>query len=116
MRRGQVWLVELDPSRGHEANKTRMVVIVSSDASNDVVHRLQRGVVTVVPLTSASKPAYDFQAAIPAEPGNGLEVNSIAQAEQIRAVDFSRFVRPLGTLRDEHCAAIDDAIITHLDL
>lgn len=52
MRRGEVRLVDLDPVRGSEANKQRPAVVVSNDRANAVAQRLERGVVTVVPLTS----------------------------------------------------------------
>jgi mRNA interferase MazF len=57
-----------------------------------------------------------FQALVPVEEGNGLDADSKAQAEQIRAVDFERFVTRIGTLRAERVAAIDAAILIHLDL
>ena len=116
MRRGEIWLVELDPVRGSEANKTRPCVIVSSDSSNIAVTRTHRGMVTVVPLTSSSRPPRNFQARVRADKSNGLSSDSTAQAEQIRAVDYSRFVRHIGILDWEQRAALDAAILTHLDL
>ena len=116
MRRSEVWLVELDPAVGSEANKTRPCVIVSNDSRNIVAARGGRSVVTIVPFTSAERPPRPFQARIPAEHGNGLAVDSIAQAEQIRSVDVARMVSRLGDLRTEHMAAIDAAIMLHLDL
>ncbi|ACZ31330.1 transcriptional modulator of MazE/toxin, MazF [Xylanimonas cellulosilytica DSM 15894] len=116
MRRGEVWTVELDPVRGSEASKTRRCVIVSRDASNKAVETHGRGVVTVVPLTSSVARVPPFQALVPAEPGNGLDHDSKAQAEQVRAVDVSRMVARVGTLRSEHVGAVDDALITHLGL
>ena len=116
MRRGEVWLASFDPSHGSEAAKTRPCVIVSADASNRVVERLARGVVTVVPLTTNTVRVYAFQALIPAAPGNGLAVDSKAQAEQVRALDFARFAVRLGTLDAAQLAAINDALLVHLAL
>jgi mRNA interferase MazF len=108
--------VELDPVRGSEANKTRPCVIVSGDSSNLSVAQHSRGLVTVVPLTSNIRRVLPFQVFIPVDEGNGLSADSKAQAEQIRAVDFERFVTRIGVLRAEHLAAIDAAILIHLDL
>jgi len=116
VRRGEIWLAALDPSVGSEAAKTRPCVIVSADASNRVVERLSRGTVTVVPLTSNTTRVHDFQALIPPTPGNGLTADSKAQAEQVRSLDHSRLVRRLGSLDAEHLAAVDAALMVHLDL
>jgi mRNA interferase MazF len=52
MRRGDIYLVDLDPTRGSASNKIRPAVIVSNDAANRTAERNQRGVVTVVPVSS----------------------------------------------------------------
>ena len=61
MRRGEIRLVDLEPVRGAEANKTRPAVIVSNDGANATAQRLGRGVVTVVPVTSSTERVYPFQ-------------------------------------------------------
>jgi mRNA interferase MazF len=53
-RRGEVWLVSLDPSVGHEIQKTRPAVIVTND---DYIR--YNWVVLVVPLTSHTSAEYD---------------------------------------------------------
>ena len=116
MRRAEVWLASFDPSSGSEAAKARPCVIVSADASNRVVERLGRGVVTVVPLTTNTARVHDFQARITAGGANGLTADSKAQAEQVRALDQSRILRKLGMVDAEQMAAIDQALITHLGL
>ena len=114
MRRGEVWLASFDPSLGSEAMKTRPCVVVSADASNRVVERLGRGVVTVVPLTTNTERVHGFQALIPADSANGLPTDSKAHAEQVRALDHSRFARRLGALDAERVAAVDEALLVHL--
>jgi mRNA interferase MazF len=116
MRRGEVWLARFDTCEGSEAAQTRPCVVVSADASNRVVERLRRGVVTVVPLTSNTRRVYPFQALVVPDAGNGLTVASKAQAEQVRALDHSRFVERLGTLCGEHLRAVEDALLVHLHL
>jgi mRNA interferase MazF len=66
MRRGQVWLVDLDPVLGSESDKHRPAVIVSNDAANSTAASLGRGVVTVVPVTTNLRRVYPFQVLLPA--------------------------------------------------
>src|SRR3954468_4496588 len=115
MRRGEVRLVDLEPVRGHEANKRRPAVLVSNDQANATAARLGRGVITVVPLTSNVQRVFPFQALLPAAV-SGLRVDSKAQAEQIRAVAVERVGPVLARLSEELMLAIDDALRVHLQL
>lgn len=115
MRRGDICLIDLDPVRGAEANKRRPAVIVSNDHANAVAERLDRGVVTVVPLTSNVAHIYDFQALLPAG-ATGLRVDSKAQAEQIRSVAVERIGPLVGRVPAASMAALDDALRLHLQL
>jgi len=111
-----VWQARFAPAEGAEANKTRPCVVVSNDAANRAVERLARGVVTVVPLTSNISRVYSFQAFVPASAGTGVAVDSKAQAEQVRSLDYGRLVKRLGTLDAEQMGAIDAALTEHLNL
>jgi mRNA interferase MazF len=115
MRRGDVYLVDLEPTRGSEANKVRPAVIVSNDAANRAAERRGRGVVTVVPVTSNTKQVHPFQVLIAAGEG-GLEVESKAQAEQLRAVSAERLRKRIGSLSPKTVDRIDGALRTHLAL
>lgn len=115
MRRGDVYLVDLDPAQGAEANKLRPAVIVSNAAANRAAERQNRGVVTVVPVTSNTERVYPFQVFIPAGEG-GLLVDSKAQAEQIRSIDYLRLRQRIGSLTPAALRQVDAAIRTHLAL
>lgn len=115
MRRGEIVLVVLDPTRGAEANKYRPGVIVSNDGANTTAERLGRGVITIVPVTSNIRRVYPFQVLLPAA-ATGLDADSKAQAEQLRAVDVERVGRRIGRLPGTLIAALDEAIRLHLAL
>ncbi len=116
MRRGDIYLANLEPVRGSEANKTRPVVIVSHDALNRVVEARGRGVVTVVPLSSNADQVYSFQVLLPAE-ATGLSRDSKAQAEQVRALAYERFApNPEGSLPERYMQALGEALKLHLAL
>lgn len=115
MRRGDIHYVDFEPSRGSEADKRRPAVIVSNDASNAIVARLGRGLVTVVPLTSKVSRLYRFQVLLPSS-RTGLERDSKAQAEQIRAVPVERLGDRIGLVPYSLLAMVDEALRIHLDL
>ncbi|MDI1464926.1 type II toxin-antitoxin system PemK/MazF family toxin [Catellatospora sp. KI3] len=115
MRRGDVYLVDLEPHRGAEADKVRPAVVVSNDAANRVAQRTGRGVVTVVPVTTSTDRVYPFQVLLPAVEC-GLRQESKAQAEQVRTVAVQRLHRRVGTVPPEQMERLDEALRTHLAL
>ena len=115
MRRAEIRLVDLDPVRGSESNKTRPAVIVSNDGANAVATRLHRGVVTIVPITSNVSRVYPFQVLLPAA-DCGLKVDSKAQAEQVRSVSVERIGRRAGHVPPRVMARIEAALRVHLGL
>lgn len=115
MRRGEIRLVDLDPTRGAEANKRRPAVIVSNDAANTTAAALGRGVVTVVPVTSSVERVYPFQVAIPSGAA-GLTRDSKAQAEQVRSVAVERIGALVGSMPESLMGALDRALRLHMAL
>ena len=115
IRRGDIHDVDLDPARGSEANKRRPAVIVSNDAANTTAGRLGRGVVTVVPVTSAVERVYPFQALLPAA-ATGLANDSKAQAEQVRSVAVGRIGARIGIVPPLLMERVEDALRLHLSL
>ncbi|MDR1190019.1 MAG: type II toxin-antitoxin system PemK/MazF family toxin [Bifidobacteriaceae bacterium] len=80
---------------------SRIVKSVTADhPATSLCHKaalaLGRGVVTVVPLTTATQNIHPFQVLIPGGPETGLVRDSKAHAEQVRAVDMRRLREPLG--------------------
>ncbi len=115
MFRGEIWLVDLEPSRGSEANKRRPCIIVSNDQANQKAVQLGRGVITVVPLTTNVAHVRGFQLLVPASV-SGLRSDSKAQAEQIRAVSVDRVERRLGTLNAHLMMELGRILKIQLDL
>lgn len=115
MRRGEIRLVDFNPTRGAEASRRRPAVIVSNDGANATAERLRRGVITVVPLTSNVTRLYPFQVLLDAK-ATGLELDSKAQAEQVRSVAVERVGQRIGVLSGALVAELDEALRLHLAL
>ncbi len=115
MRRGEIRLTDLAPTRGSEADKHRPAIIVSNDRANATATRLGRGVVTVLPVTSNVTRVFPFHVLLPAEL-TGLRVDSKAQAEQVRSLAVERVGGVLGRLPPEVMADVDEALRLHLQL
>ena len=88
--RFEVYLVRLDPTEGHEIQKTRPCVVISPDEMNRHI-----GTVIVAPLTTRGRP-YPTRIPIRFQRKSGQVV-----LDQIRTVDKTRLVRRLGTISDK---------------
>ncbi len=104
--RGDVFSARLDPTEGSEQAGTRPVVILSRDSIN-----ANSPVVVVVPITDAAnvKRLYPSHARLPKGAG-GLKMDSVAKAEQIRAIQVSRFAGYYGRLDRDLLGRIEEAI------
>ncbi len=105
-RRGEVWLVNFDPTVGAEIRKTRPAVVVSSDAVGKLPIKL------IAPITDWKDhySANIWHVRLDPDDANGLTKPSAVDALQLRGMDVQRFVRRLGRLRaaliEEIAAAI----------
>jgi mRNA interferase MazF len=109
-RRGEIWLVALDPIIGSEIGKTRPGLIISHDRGNQYSE-----IVTVIPLTSKVEKIYPFEALLEVRE-TGLKHDSKAKCNQIRALDKSRLVKKLGALGSDKMETVERALAVHLDL
>jgi mRNA interferase MazF len=106
MHKGEIWLINLDPTVGSEIKKTRPAVIVNEDAIGILPLRI------IVPLTDW-KDRYKvapWMVRIDPTSRNGLNKPSAADAFQIRSVAQERFVRLLGKVTSVQLADILMAI------
>ena len=83
MKRGEIWLVGLDPTAGHEQKGRRPVLIVSPEAFN----RLTK-VPVVVPITSRGSFARTAGFAVPLT-GADIKTTGVVRCDQPRALDLS---------------------------
>ena len=83
MKRGEIWLVSLDPTSGHEQKGRRPVLIVSAEAFNRVTK-----VPVVLPITSGGNFARTAGFAVPLT-GAGTKTTGIVRCDQLRALDLA---------------------------
>ena len=92
--KGEIWLVNLDPTVGDEIRKLRPAVVVSCDALGVLALRV------VVPITGWQSrfQGCDWLIRLDPDAVNNLDKPSAADAFQVRSVSVRRFVRRLGQL------------------
>ncbi len=103
MRRGEVWVANLNPNKGAEVGKIRPVVIVQEDRVT------QTGLPTllVIPLTTQYRPAF-APMRVRIAPRERLFKECYVMVEQLRVADRGRFGEgPLATLTAEEMAAVE---------
>ena len=113
--RGEVVWVRFSAGEGSEPDKTRPCIVVSNDGANSSAARHNRGVITVVPLTASRSVALPHQVAL-SRGASGLGEDSVAQIEQVRAVDVSRIAPTGREVNPLVMDQIDAALRVHLQL
>ena len=106
MKRGEVWWVNFEPAVGGEVRKQRPAVIVSNDAANKHLNRLQ-----VVPLTTTVDRVYPSEA-----PVTVRRKRHKAMADQLTTVSKKRLDNRVGRLSKADLEAVEQAIRVQLGL
>lgn len=110
-KRGEIWLVNFDPTIGAEIKKVRPAVVISSDAIGKLPIKL------IAPITDW-KPYFSqnfWHARIEPDAVNGLTKVSAIDALQLRGVDLQRFIRKLGNIAEVKMSEIAVAIVTVIE-
>lgn len=109
-KRGEVWLVDLDPVEGHEQGGRRPALVLSVDGLNSS----RAGLVTVLPVTSRQRALRTRIEVRP--PEGGLSVTSWVICEQARTVSTRRLHRRLGLVSERTMVGVADVVRVLLGL
>lgn len=108
--RGEIWMVDLNPTRGHEQAGVRPALVVSVDRFN---HGLA-GLAVVLPVTSRHK---GISLHVPVDPPEAcLTMKSFIKTEDVRSVAMERLTRRLGQVTDATMVQVEDRLRILLDL
>jgi len=106
MKRGNVWWVNFEPAVGGEIRKKRPALIISNDASNKYLNRVQ-----VVPMTSHVERVYPSEALVTLK-GKQSKV----MADQLTTVSKTRLASRIGRLSEKHMQQVERAVSIQLSL
>jgi len=106
MNRGDVWWVNFEPSIGGEIRKKRPAIIISNNASNKFLNRVQ-----VIPITSNTDRLFPSEAYVTVAGKKGK-----AMADQLATVSKQRLSKCIGSVSDDEMNMVVEAIKTQLDL
>ncbi len=108
--RGEIWLADLDPTKGREQAGKRPVLVISVSAFNHSKAEL----VVILPITSTLRgiPWHVHLAA----PEGGLKNESDIMCEAIRSVSKARLVKRWGSVNPHTMAEIEDRLRILLNL
>ena len=110
-RRGEVYLVNFDPTVGSEIKKTRPAVVIQNDVSN------KHSAVTIVAAVTSSYGSIAYPNEVFVKKGEGgLDSDSFVLLNQIRTIDKIRLVKKLGVLKVQTMGCVDRAMEISLGL
>jgi mRNA interferase MazF len=112
MKRGEIWLINLDPTIGSEIRKTRPAIIVNDDRLGKLPLKV------IVPVTDW-KERYSmapWMVKIIPDNTNNLSKESAIDCFQIRAIDEQRFVRKIGAVSSSVLLKIETALAVVLKI
>jgi mRNA interferase MazF len=109
LKRGDVWLANLDPTQGSEQAGIRPVIIFQ----NDIVSQFSTTTITIPLTTNKRRASLPICVAIRQGDG-GLAQDSVALCFQMRVLDKTRLIRRLGQLNPNTVTQLEDVILVTL--
>jgi len=105
-KRGEIFLINFDPTIGSEIKKTRPAIILQNDVSNEY-----SSITIVAAITSKfDDNLYPTEVFIKANEG-GLTKDSVALLNQIRSIDKQRLIKKMGIINSDTLKKVNEALM-----
>ena len=112
LKRGEIVLVDLDPTRGAEKKKTRPCLIIQNDTGNKF-----SPLTIVAVVTSQKEIDKKYPTDVWTDKGEGgLDNPSIIQCDQIRTIDKKRIIKRFESIDTSRMEEVNEALRVSLDL
>ena len=108
MKYGEIWLVDFDPSVGHEFQKQRPGVVIQTD-----IQIRKSSLATIMPLTTNTKSTVADDIVVTRNNRNHLFADSVVKVYSIMSFDRSRFIRRIGAMQQTVMRDINSYITRH---
>jgi mRNA interferase MazF len=109
-KRGEIWLVSFDPTRGSEQSGTRPAIIIQNDIGN------RYGSTTIVAAISSRVKKYPHTLVLDVNSTNGLSQISCLKLDQLLTIDKERLIKKIGTISNQKISELDFALQLSLGL
>jgi len=111
VKRGEVWLADLNPTRGSEQAGVRPVAIFQ----NDTINNFTTTVITIPLTTNLRRAALPSSVSIRQGEG-GVREDSVVLCHQLRLIDKTRLQKRLGTLSQSTISVIESRVLFTLGI
>jgi mRNA interferase MazF len=106
VKRGEIWLADLNPTRGSEQAGTRPVLIFQ----NNIISKYTITILAILLTTNLRRASLPSCVHISKGEG-GLASDSVALCHQLRALDRSRLLKNLGTVNEQTVSALESCVM-----
>ena len=110
-KRGEIYLVDFEPTRGAEIKKTRPAIVIQ----NDIANRYSPITIVAAITSKYDEKLYPTEVLVEA-PEGGLTTDGVMLLNQIRSIDKGRLVKCLGTIKSQTMGKVEDALRISLEL
>ena len=105
LKRDQIWLVNFDPSFGHEYKKVRPALVIQNDG-----YLASSSLITVIPISSQTTKQTELDILLRTDAQNRLKQDSLLKTKQVSSFDKGRFIKLIGALDEKTMKSVSKNI------